>query len=110
MPVSSLLAETARTHALSDDDLTALAALAADPPSDRKLDNLTVLEAEPGMAHLTSRLSAYGIRVALGHIAQHGRAREGLESVLAERSGLPGVIHLLERHFLEHVIRSVRVE
>jgi hypothetical protein len=102
VPVSSLLAETARTGALSDDELTVLAELADHPPSDRVLDNPTVLEATPGMAPLVALLGSYGIRVTLRHIRENGPARAGVQKALERRSGLADVIALLRRQFLVH--------
>jgi hypothetical protein len=102
VPVSSLLAETARTGALSDADLATLAALTADPPSDRMLDNPIALESMPGMTTLLALLSGYGIRVALEHIEDNGPARNGVQEALERRSGIAEVIDLLRRHFLVH--------
>jgi hypothetical protein len=102
VPVSSLLAETARTSALSDTDLATLAALAGNPPSERMLNNPTVLGAQPGLAPLVALLSGYGIRVAIRHIAADGPDRAGVERALERRSGLADVIDLLRRHFLVH--------
>jgi hypothetical protein len=104
LPVSPLLAESAVTGALEPADRELLGVLAAAPPPDAVLSNLTVFEQRygAGAARLGRLLSGYGVKFAIQHTREHGSDDLGLVTALEYRSGLPAVWDLLRGHFVRH--------